>query len=147
MGTPPENAGGQGDGADGAALDLSRRSDRVLLGRAARRRWPVTTKRKFRYLAALDKAIIKADEEGDARTVVGCAKVLAAMEKQNQADDHLAHETKRLDEGKPTVNVGRAVPTLEDAVARLLAQSIPLEAWPPMVRAFHSKKVEAKAIP
>ncbi len=48
---------------------------------------------------------IVTDSDEDPRNRIGAAKVLVAIEQQNQADDHLTDKNDRIDTGKATETV------------------------------------------
>lgn len=121
--TPVESTGGMGAAA---LTDDPRhvRSDLALVHRAIARRWVIPSK-AYEALPAKMLKIVEAetvevktvDKDGNAismtvsnsRAQVSAAKVLAALEAQNQTDDHAEDKNQRLDSGKNTEQVGHAV--------------------------------------
>jgi hypothetical protein len=108
----PAEVGGNGGNLLGVAKHTE--SDLKLLSRAIRRRWPVPEKTMAAAIQRLETIVEKAtvtvmtqdgpmslDAPADANAVRAAA-VLAQMESQNQADDHLADKNSRIDAGKPT---------------------------------------------
>lgn len=94
-------------------LNMSNDHDRGLVRRLAddgtpaskRPRWPgIDDATKTQFIKALRYALSLALEVKDNRGINGCVKTLAALEGQNQADDHLDDKNARLDAGKPTGN-------------------------------------------
>lgn len=95
-------------------------SDINLVSRAVRERWSIPADRRGVVVARLLEIVEKrtvdvmtkegpASMEGPADSNANAAaRVLVAMEGQNQADDHLADKNARLDDGKPTENVASA---------------------------------------
>lgn len=86
--------------------------DRGLLRRrvsdpqSKRRRWnEVTDAFKDDATRALRYALRLATESQDHRGIRGIVQTLAALEGQNQSDEHLADKNHRLDSGAATENV------------------------------------------
>ncbi len=82
-------------------LDMANGLDRSRLRGTISRRWPLAEERKDQYVKALDVALRWALENKDQRAVNGCCRTLAAMEGQNQADDHLDIKYARANAGLP----------------------------------------------
>lgn len=88
------------------------RGDAQMIRRALRQRWPMSDEVRADLVNCL-KAIVCTEKievvskSGEPisipnhRNQAAAARVLVAMEAQNQADDHLAQKQARLDEGKP----------------------------------------------
>lgn len=104
-----ENLGGGGATSVGA-LDMANGHDRQLL---RSRRWSITDEKKEQYRKALDVALQLALTKKDRRVIVSCVRALAALELQNQIDEHLDHKYRRADAGKPTDVVDLRVYSLE----------------------------------
>jgi hypothetical protein len=121
----PAGGGGELLGGRRKAADIN------LIASAVRRRWPVPPETAAVVIDRLTKIVQKqtvgvmtkegpADLEGPAdANANAAARVLVAMEAQNQADDHLDDKNARLDAGKATENtvteVKVRVPGLNDA--------------------------------
>jgi hypothetical protein len=113
-------AGGKGETtllADAANPRAPIPSDLKLVRRALRERWPVPQRTMQAAVKRLEEIVNKPvvqvmtvdgvkhlDGPADANAV-RAASVLAQMESQNQADDHLADKNERLDAGKATDRV------------------------------------------
>ncbi len=121
---PGDTVGGQGEilpTSDGHHT----RADIALVGRAVRQRWGIPPEIRTELPAAMRQIVNKesvtildswgvAIEVSNDRERIAAAKVLVAMEGQNQADDHLADKNERIDGGKATEVVklyGTAVDT------------------------------------
>lgn len=99
-GAPPEaqsveSAGGLG----GPYADHDRRTA-TLLCRATR--WPITKNDRELVVRKLKDALAMATKPRD---IASLTKVLAQVESQNQADDHLADKNARLDSGQVTERI------------------------------------------
>lgn len=81
-------------------LDMTKGKDRNIVTAALKRRWPVSDEVKVRLLEQCAKHL--SANELDARELAGIGRVLAALESQNQADEHLADKNDRIDAGKAT---------------------------------------------
>jgi hypothetical protein len=76
-----EKAGGIGGSS--LTIDINKPSDRLLIIAAIKGRWPTpqATRRK------LIDAMLTLIETGSAKHVIGCANVLVAADRMNQADE------------------------------------------------------------
>lgn len=93
-----------------------------MVERAVRRGWniPAATKDiiKERLVGIVTKESVTVLTAGGTATVeaqadtnsIAAARVLVKMDEIDQADDHLAMKTERLDTGQPTENVVIAIP-------------------------------------
>lgn len=73
------------------------RRTKTLLCRAVR--WPTTPEQRAKVLARLSDALKYSKTP---REIASVAKAIAAIESQNQADDHLLDKNARLDSGQAT---------------------------------------------
>jgi hypothetical protein len=90
------------------------RADIALVGRAVRQRWKVPDEVRsevpeiMRGIVNKPHATVISHDTGEPiqidhdRERIAAAKVLVAMEQQNQVDDHAEDKVSRLNEGKPT---------------------------------------------
>jgi hypothetical protein len=67
-----------------------------LDGMAVRKRWPVTDGARQKLVQRMESMLGSSDE----RFVIAASKVMATIESQNQADEHLDRKEARTDEGK-----------------------------------------------
>lgn len=122
---------GAGEGATSTRvgeLDLARSEDRRMLAESLRRSWAFIPSRVPQYLAALD-AVIRESDPSDpkgAQAIAQANRIMAAYHAMMQRDLHKLEEWARLDQGKPTVNVGTAkAPVDHDAFrARMLGSAL-----------------------
>lgn len=77
------------------------RGDLKMMASAVNRRWIIPKNVKEEMPAVIGTIALTSDSE---RERIAAAKVIVAMEGQNQADDHLTDKNERLDSGKPTEN-------------------------------------------
>lgn len=113
--TPAKTSGG----APLAAVDLvNNEKDRGLVRTLARHgsRWGITEEVRAKVVDDLLLAsktardtIIYADPKAGCDVLTSVAKTFAALDKLNQADEHLADKNERLDSGKATERVQGAV--------------------------------------
>ena len=101
-------SGGQG-GVLPTSDDHHTRADLALVGRAVRQRWGVPDSVRKELPEAM-RSIVLNDDPENTRERVAAAKVLVAMEAQNQADDHAEDKNARLDGGQSTENVVHMIP-------------------------------------
>lgn len=88
------------------SLDLSTRKDRGILRKSIERRWPgLTMELRAEAVQCLKAAMELAKNAGDHRAMLDSVKTVAALESQQQADEHLAEKNARLDSGLPTDGV------------------------------------------
>jgi hypothetical protein len=88
----------KGAGGQGEELPI-KRSDIVLERVAIKRRWHLSDEQRENMANKAYTSFMQADDE---RAISGLGKLLATMEAQNQADEHLADKNNRLDNNKPT---------------------------------------------
>lgn len=100
--------GMNGTGGQGGNTHL--REDIRIVGMAVKRRWPVPDEVKERLPGILRSIAETSDSE---RERIAAARVIVAMEAQNQADDHVADKNARLDEGKATERIEGRILQLE----------------------------------
>jgi len=93
MAESQKSAGGQGEESHAT------RSDIVLERVAIKRRWPLSEKQRADMANKAYESFMQSDND---RVISGVGKLLATMESQNQADEHLADKNNRLDNNKPT---------------------------------------------
>lgn len=131
--------GGKGEAAPidlvGEAAGIGKTSDINLLRRAARERWPVPQEKRPMVVGKM-LAIVEQEsttipspgggevEVSNARNQVAAARVLVAMEQQNQADEHLADKNDRLDAGKATERVVESIEVVTPMVRRIRSQVV-----------------------
>ena len=109
MSDTPANTSG---GAPLASVDLvNSEKDRGLVRTLARsgKRWGITEEVRTQVVSDLVLAsktaretIIYADPKAGCDVLTSVAKTFAALDKLNQADEHLADKNERLDSGKAT---------------------------------------------
>jgi len=80
-----------------------RRADLALVRRAIQARWNIPE--HLRSLVPEAMAEILASPASEARDRIGAAKVVVAMEGQNQTDDLATDKNERLDNGQATERV------------------------------------------
>lgn len=111
----PDNAGGQGLHTNILSDPHHTLEDVRLVNRAIRNRWPVKAAEREEIVGRLLKvvrkeSVVTMNKQGEAveldgpadAAAVQAAKVIVAMEGQNQSDEHLDEKNGRLDDGKPT---------------------------------------------
>jgi hypothetical protein len=109
-----ENVKQTGDGGELLDCPSKEVADLKTIARALRNRWVVSPEVKAKLIARMQTIIEKErievpTKEGSVlvdgpadSNAVRAASVLAQLESQNQADDHLAEKHARLDDGKAT---------------------------------------------
>lgn len=106
-------------------------SDIRLVNRAVRNRWKVDEANREKIVTRLMEIVEKREAsvmtkggpcalDGPADTNANAAaRVLVAMEQQNQADEHLADKNDRLDAGKATERVVESIEVVTPMVRRI----------------------------
>ena len=118
MDTTPNTPAKSVEGTPTSSLDPSDEKARGLVRKAIAQRWPgLDEKARGEFVEglkvaneAMQKGVKAANSVADAaaaaRALASIVKTAAAMEQQQQADDHLADKNDRLDTGKLTDRVG-----------------------------------------
>ena len=80
-------------------LDMAKKTDRRMLIRAVKGRWPIGDDLRELAIQKLQGSLEHC-AVSEAREIASLLRVAAAFEAQNQADEHLLEKQDRADDGK-----------------------------------------------
>ncbi len=112
------NIGGQGDDLTVLSDEKRIASDAAMIRKAIRLRWPIPADRRDKIVNRLASIVEKTAVDIPVKdgcftseyhadgNAIAASRVLAAMEAQNQSDEHQADKNARIDGGLPTESIG-----------------------------------------